>query len=49
MYLDYYSTLAEGRAMKKELTSDGLIPIGAGYERMAALAESAIEEALSKH
>ncbi len=49
MYLDYYSVLAEGGAMKKELTSDGLIPNDAGYERMAVVAESAIAAALAKH
>ena len=47
VYLDYYSALADGRAMKKELTVDGLIPNDAGYEKMAPLAEKAIAEALS--
>jgi lysophospholipase L1-like esterase len=46
VYLDYYSALVEGRAMKKELTSDGLIPNDAGYEKMAPLAEKAIAESL---
>jgi lysophospholipase L1-like esterase len=46
IYLDYYSALAEGRTMKKELTFDGLIPNDAGYEKMAPLAEKAIGEAL---
>lgn len=48
VYLDYYSALVEGRAMKKELTVDGLVPNDAGYERMAPLAEKAIAEALAK-
>jgi acyl-CoA thioesterase I len=48
VYLDYYSVLAEGRTMKKELTVDGLIPNDAGYEKMAPAAEKAIAEALSK-
>ena len=48
VFLDYYSALAEGRAMKKELTVDGLIPNDAGYRKMAELAEKAIHEALSK-
>ena len=48
VYLDYYSVLAEGRTMKKELTVDGLIPNDAGYEKMAPVAEKAIAEALSK-
>jgi lysophospholipase L1-like esterase len=49
VYLDYYSALAEGRAMKKELTVDGLIPNDAGYGKMAELAEKAIAEALAKN
>jgi len=48
VYLDYYSALVEGRAMKRELTVDGLLPNDAGYEKMAPLAEKAIAEALSK-
>jgi len=48
VYLDYYSALAEGRAMKKDLTVDGLIPNDAGYELMAPLAEQAIAQALAK-
>ena len=47
VYLDYYSALVDGRAMKKELTVDGLIPNDAGYEKMTTLAEKAIAEALS--
>jgi len=46
VYLDYYSALADGRAMKKDLTVDGLIPNDAGYEVMAPPAEQAIVEAL---
>jgi lysophospholipase L1-like esterase len=49
VYLDYYSALVDGRAMKKELTADGLIPNDSGYEKMAALAEKAIAEALSQN
>jgi acyl-CoA thioesterase-1 len=48
VYLDYYSVLAQGRSMNKELTVDGLIPNDAGYEKMAPVAEKAIAEALSK-
>ena len=40
VYLDYYSALAEGRNLKKELTVDGLIPNDAGYRVMAPLAEA---------
>jgi lysophospholipase L1-like esterase len=47
-YLDYYSALAERRAMKKELTVDGLLPNDAGYELMAPLAEQAIAQALGR-
>jgi lysophospholipase L1-like esterase len=46
VYLDYYSALVEGRAMRKELTADGLIPNDAGYTVMAPLAEQAIIQAL---
>lgn len=48
VYLDYYSALAEGRSLKKELTVDGLIPNDAGYNVMAPLAEQAIAQALGK-
>ena len=48
VYLDYYTALAEGRTMRRELTVDGLIPSDAGYERMAELAEQAIARALGK-
>lgn len=48
VYLDYYSALVEGRAMRRDLTVDGLIPNDAGYALMAPLAEQAILEALSQ-
>jgi lysophospholipase L1-like esterase len=48
VYLDYYSALAEGKAMKKDLTVDGLLPNDAGYEAMAPLAEQAVVQALGK-
>lgn len=48
VYLDYYSALAEGRLMRKDLTSDGFLPNAAGYARMAALAEQAIAQALAR-
>src|SRR5919198_3149119 len=48
VYLDYYSALADGRNLKQELTSDGLLPNDAGYEVMAPLAEQAIAQALGK-
>ena len=46
VYADFYSVLAEGRNMKRELTVDGLIPNAAGYVLMAPVAEKAIAEAL---
>jgi lysophospholipase L1-like esterase len=48
VYLDYYSALADGRNLKKELTSDGLLLNDAGYSIMAPLAEKAIAQALGK-
>jgi lysophospholipase L1-like esterase len=48
VYLDYYSALVEGRAMRKELTVDGLIPNDTGYKVMAPLAEQAIIQALGQ-
>jgi lysophospholipase L1-like esterase len=48
VYLDYYSAMAEGRNLKKELTGDGLLPNDAGYAVMAPLAEQAIAEALAR-
>ena len=48
VYLNYYSALAEGRAMKQTLTVDGLVPNDAGYETMAPLAELAIAQAFAK-
>ena len=46
VYLDFYSVLAEGRAFKRDLTSDGFLPNKAGYERMAEVAQKAIGAAL---
>lgn len=46
VYLDYYSAMAEGRNLKKELSDDGLLPNDAGYAAMAPLAEAAIAQAL---
>ena len=48
VFLDYYSALAEGRNLKKELTSDGVLLNDAGYAVMAPLVEKAINEALGK-
>jgi lysophospholipase L1-like esterase len=46
VYLDYYGALVQGRAMKAELTVDGLVPNDAGYAAMAPMAEAAISQAL---
>ncbi|HXB73853.1 MAG TPA: SGNH/GDSL hydrolase family protein [Candidatus Acidoferrales bacterium] len=46
VYLNYYAALAAGRDLKKELTSDGLLPNDAGYGVMAPMAEQAIAQAL---
>lgn len=48
VYLDYYSAMAEGRNLKKELSDDGLLPNDAGYAVMAPLAETAIAQALGR-
>jgi lysophospholipase L1-like esterase len=48
VYLNYYSALAEGRNLKKDLTVDGVLPSDAGYGIMAPLAEEAIGKALGK-
>ena len=48
VYLNYYSAMAEGRNLKKELTGDGLLPNDAGYAVMAPLAEAAIAQALGE-
>ena len=48
VYLNYYSVLADGRAMRKELTVDGFIPNEAGYRLMGPLAETAIAQALGR-
>src|SRR5215475_12926153 len=48
VYLNYYSAMAEGRNLKKELTGDGLLTNDPGYAVMAPLAEAAIAQALGK-
>jgi lysophospholipase L1-like esterase len=48
VYLNYYSAMADGRNLKKELTGDGLLPNDVGYAVMAPLAEQAIAQALDK-
>ena len=48
VYLDYYSALAQGRAIKREYTVDGFLLTDAAYKVMAPLAERAIAAALAK-
>jgi lysophospholipase L1-like esterase len=48
VYLNYFSALADGDNLNKELTSDGVLPNDAGYRMMAPLAERAVAEALAK-
>jgi len=48
VYLDYYSALAEGRALKREFTTDGFLLNDAAYQVMAPLAERAIAKALGR-
>lgn len=48
VYLNYYSALAEGRNLKKQFTTDGLLLNDAAYELMAPLAEQAIADALAR-
>jgi lysophospholipase L1-like esterase len=47
VYLDYYTALVDGRQMRREFTSDGLVPNEAGYKVMAPLAEAAVGKALA--
>ncbi len=48
VYLDYHSAMANDDNLKKDLTSDGVLPNDAGYSVMAPLAEKAVAEALKK-
>lgn len=48
VYLDFYSALGQGRNLKKEFTSDGVLLNDAAYAVMGPLAEAAIAQALSK-
>jgi lysophospholipase L1-like esterase len=48
VYLNYYAALGEGRNLKKQFTSDGVLLNEAAYAVMAPLAEAAIEKALGQ-
>ncbi len=48
VYLDFYSALAQGRNLKKEYTTDGLLLNDAAYQVMGPLAEKAIAAAIAK-
>jgi lysophospholipase L1-like esterase len=45
IYADFYSALADGRNLKANLTTDGILLNRTAYERMARIAEKAIAEA----
>lgn len=47
IYLNYYAALGEGRNLKKEFTSDGVLLNDAAYAVMTPLAEAAIAQVLS--
>jgi len=48
VYLDYYKALVDGRNLKQEYTTDGVLLNDAAYELLAPLAKKAITEALAK-
>ncbi|MBM3784105.1 MAG: hypothetical protein FJW30_07070 [Acidobacteria bacterium] len=47
IYVNLYTPLAQGRAFRKELTADGLVPNAAGYALVKPLLDKAIAEALA--
>ncbi len=48
VYADFYSALSEGRNLKADLTSDGVLLNRAGYAVIAPIARRAVEEAFRK-
>ena len=48
VYLNYFSAMADDGDLKKALTTDGVLPNGAGYRVMAPLAASAVAETLAR-
>lgn len=48
VYLNYYAALGEGRNLKKQFTTDGVLLNEAAYTAMAPLAEAAIAQAMRK-
>ena len=48
VYLNYYAALGEGRNLKKQFTTDGVLLNDEAYAVMAPLAEAAIAQALSE-
>ncbi len=48
VYLNFYAALSEGRNLKKQFTSDGVLLNDAAYAVMAPLAEAGIAKALTK-
>lgn len=48
VYVDYWSVLHDGDAMRKSFTADGVHPNEAGYKTMAPIANEAIRAALRR-
>lgn len=48
VFLNYFPAMADGDNLRKELTSDGVLPNETGYRVMAPLAGKAIAEALAR-
>lgn len=47
-YIDYYPVMAEGKALKKEYTGDGVHPNKKGYRAMAPVLKQALSDVLKK-
>lgn len=47
-YVDWHTSLLEGRQLKREYTADGFLPNTAGYDRMNPLVELAIQQAIHR-
>jgi lysophospholipase L1-like esterase len=48
VYVNYFKLLAKGRAIDPELSEDGLVPNAAGYAKLTAAVEQAVNRALEK-
>jgi lysophospholipase L1-like esterase len=47
VFADFHKTLAQGRLMNKDLTTDGVLPNAAGYDKLGPVVERAIQQALA--